>query len=537
MWPLFLLFATTTSSPLAGFGNECIFQSVNDTNLNKLVIQSASTIQRFPGGTPSGFWNWTAGWETFRHEVDIFRPTDAAQWFNYLKQTDQETILVPNIVTSDLATELAGLKAQQQAGTNVSFVELGNEIYDHTVPQILARYPNATVYGHAMAAWVQEISAAFPHAQMALCGGVSTDWNLELLKTPVVSQVHALTRHVYTHLPEGPYNTTAQYKAVADQAGLAFFDLEYYLQVSVPSRYNVWFTEIGFYGATYSQLTWLKALTMARKLSLFASFPQTSILLPYCLVCGDPNQPSFTTPSGPYPPPPNATYTPGPWYYTPTGFGLAKLFQTLEDTASVQAFSVIPSTVNQSTSLFNNFCTLASVGVAGSVLPGSGVITSSPLACAQLCAASDDCLRWQRMDDDSKCYLKGVGSTFGSNGNSVSGVKDCGSELISPAIGVVARQQTATQTPNIFQGKIFFVNAGAEAVSLNISQEIHQPLSSLPLKWHYQLLLTDSLADVVRQGLKPTSELEIINGTVFSAGLLTIAPFSMAVLKSLSDWS
>ena len=60
--------------------------------------------------------------------------------------------------------------------------------------------------------------------------------------------------------------------------------------------------EIGVFGAPYAVRTWVKAVTMVRKLLLLMRFPQTSVLLPYCLVCNDPNQPAFTFPDGNYPP-------------------------------------------------------------------------------------------------------------------------------------------------------------------------------------------------------------------------------------------
>lgn len=58
-------------------------------------------------------------------------------WREYLASVDASSVYVPNIVTSNLTYELAGLQAQLAANLSIDLIELGNEIYDHTVPEIL----------------------------------------------------------------------------------------------------------------------------------------------------------------------------------------------------------------------------------------------------------------------------------------------------------------------------------------------------------------------------------------------------------------
>ena len=123
--------APAKAPPLVGFGNELIFQSTNDTGLNEMVAASGSQLQRYPGGTPSGFWSWQKGLEippmpgpSGRHDSSIppDRPCTAAQWAEYLTTTKQRTIVVPNILTSNLTFEMQGLKAMAAAGVNVEMV-------------------------------------------------------------------------------------------------------------------------------------------------------------------------------------------------------------------------------------------------------------------------------------------------------------------------------------------------------------------------------------------------------------------------------
>ena len=45
-----------------GAGNELCWQSLFDTNLQQAATALQGTVGRFPGGTPSDYWNWRTGW-------------------------------------------------------------------------------------------------------------------------------------------------------------------------------------------------------------------------------------------------------------------------------------------------------------------------------------------------------------------------------------------------------------------------------------------------------------------------------------------
>lgn len=139
----------------------------------------------------------------------------------YLAATGQQSVYVPNIVTSNLTYEMEGLAVKVRAGLDVNRIELGNEIYDHTVPEILfvshapvyqptcaspclmissptfprARFPNASVYAEAMGAWVQGVRSLLPQATIALCGGLDMEWNQALFSSPVRWCLCAATGH------------------------------------------------------------------------------------------------------------------------------------------------------------------------------------------------------------------------------------------------------------------------------------------------------------------------------------------------------
>lgn len=296
-----------------------------------------------------------------------------------------------------------------------------------TPPSSRARYPNVTTYAAAMEPWVVALRQLVPRARIALCGGQDVAWNEALLAAPVAEQVAAVTRHVYTRLPEGPYatgNATA-FLTVTSQAAVAGMDVGRQIAATLPPTTELWLTEIGFFGAAFSQGTWLKALAAVRQLMLLAAIAQTRILLPYCLVCHDPMQPSFTTPLGPYPPARNSTFTPGPWRYTPTGFAQALLFQGLADTSAFAPLNLSASAAVQAAH-FDNLCVVYGCGAAGPALPGSGAVVASAAACAARCLAQPDCAYWQFMaDSDSKCWLKAKDTGSISSSSSVCGLRQC----------------------------------------------------------------------------------------------------------------
>ena len=51
----------TRGVPLLGFGNELAWQRANDSALAAAVAAAGSAVARYPGGTPSNFWDWRSG--------------------------------------------------------------------------------------------------------------------------------------------------------------------------------------------------------------------------------------------------------------------------------------------------------------------------------------------------------------------------------------------------------------------------------------------------------------------------------------------
>ena len=65
-----------------------------------------------------------------------------------------------------MAPPFPGLKAHEAAGSAIKYVELGNEMYDSSRADVMAAYPNGSVYAEKMSSWTKarQIPAAAPHA-------------------------------------------------------------------------------------------------------------------------------------------------------------------------------------------------------------------------------------------------------------------------------------------------------------------------------------------------------------------------------------
>ena len=546
----------TAHLPLSlGYGSELLFQSLNDTELNALVRASGSELQRYPGGTPSGFWNWELGWElppfpgpSGRHDkgVNLTRPSPPRNYSTYLSFTDQDSVFVPNILTSNMSFEMQGLLAMEKAGVRVGLVEMGNEMYDQTVPEIATRFPTPEAYSTFIEPWVGAVRELFPNAEIALCGSTDVSWLASVLNSTVGKDLrNAVTMHVYTGLPEGPYQSANDYRSVVDLAIVAVSDVRRLLGespdnggVQLPHNRKVWFTEVGVFGATLAQRTWLKALMMFRKTMLLGLLPWTEIVLPYCLVCGDPNAPSFTTPLGPQPAAVNASN----WRFEPTGFALNELFLVAGAADTLRAVSFGPSHVTPSGSLFENFCVLPNIGPAGPLVGGCAVgdMTTSNEECFEKCQDCDGCAWWQR-DPSGACWLKPAEQvSLGANSNSSTGSVNCSGESfpVNGLVGINQKESTAMLlVGNFADGDVILSTAalhhvGNQAIEQGSGRSSRQAVS--PTSMSYSLLVPANRNMVVAQGLDPEHFIVRSRGTVNLGNVsasITIPAYSLCTFR------
>lgn len=140
--------------PLLGFGTELVWQSTNDSGLLAAAsVAAGSRVARYPGGTPSNYWDWSCshGNKTCCTELSLARkevgkcsgamgqaPTKPAAWAQFVHHAlRRATIFDLNVVQTNASYQLAGLKEFESLGVPVEFLEMGNELFDVRCPRLL----------------------------------------------------------------------------------------------------------------------------------------------------------------------------------------------------------------------------------------------------------------------------------------------------------------------------------------------------------------------------------------------------------------
>lgn len=164
---------------------------------------------RFPAGTLANYWDWQSGW--FKKGLKLpYGLSEAARnpyELSDLKVMHDKTGAVPafvlNMLTSDLAEQLAMLRAARRIGLPVLYVELGNEFYLSKTDNMEA-FPTAADYAETANEWAAAIRREFPNTKIAAVGTAVRSWDDERRKTwnetlfPLLSGVDAVVIHVYT---------------------------------------------------------------------------------------------------------------------------------------------------------------------------------------------------------------------------------------------------------------------------------------------------------------------------------------------------
>ena len=198
---------TPRSLPLLGLGNELVWQSVDDSALAAAVKATGSQVGRYPGGTPSDYWDWRTGWASDVGSAPIRRATPL-DWAEYAGASGTtSSIIVVNQLTANLSEALLGLEAHANVGTEIKLVELGNEMYDSTREDVVAAYPNGTSYMKKMAVWAAAIKAQHASARIAVLamtwrpnnGPREAAWNTQVFSdhAKFVGNISAATLHPY----------------------------------------------------------------------------------------------------------------------------------------------------------------------------------------------------------------------------------------------------------------------------------------------------------------------------------------------------
>jgi len=131
-----------------------------------LAALEPSTI-RWPGGTEADFYDWHNGLDTQKPTKVTFTLQDLAAAY---RATGAIPIFDLNVLASDNATnpsdQIAMLKAAQQLGLPIDYVEIGNELYSNA-PGVPQAFPDGSSYARTVSIYVRALRRAFPGVKIA----------------------------------------------------------------------------------------------------------------------------------------------------------------------------------------------------------------------------------------------------------------------------------------------------------------------------------------------------------------------------------
>lgn len=202
--------ASTSVSP-AFFGyNPGDHAAVNgpwtDPAFNAAVAALRPGNLRFPSGTAANYWDWRNGCEGLGSMAPCKKQgvSTIDKFAQTLKAANASAVLVLNMLTDTLSSQLDFLAAAEAAGVSVVAVELGNEFYNNDADYVKA-FPTGADYGAEASKWMAAVRAAYPAAAISVVGVPSyrdsnkarlTDWNKRACEHSTSAvQVFSLTAH------------------------------------------------------------------------------------------------------------------------------------------------------------------------------------------------------------------------------------------------------------------------------------------------------------------------------------------------------
>ncbi|MEA2199209.1 MAG: hypothetical protein QOJ25_3260 [Solirubrobacteraceae bacterium] len=230
----------------------------NPLFLNAVAALHPGAIRVF-GGTPANFWDWRTG--TYARSPHVPASLSALRahikvtlpdWARLVHAAGATPVFDLNMVTSDLGSQLAMLRAARRLGMPVSYVELGNELY---MPQYTFRFRDGAEYGRVSTRWIAALRRAFPGVAVAADAYPGRDtntgtvtareqrWNARLLST--LRGASALSLHAYFSSRLGPHDSLVSPAADARllRAPARRWAALVRLMSGLPAGLQVWVTE------------------------------------------------------------------------------------------------------------------------------------------------------------------------------------------------------------------------------------------------------------------------------------------------------
>ena len=198
------------------------------------VRDLSPSVLRLPGGDVGNFWDWRRG-GLVQNVVNLpdgypkflksrERQYEASKLGNIkhgLDRTETSPLFVLNMLSSNLASQLAMLKQAEQLGIPIRELELGNEFYFATKNN-RAVFPGPEDYARVASEWLRTLKSEYPDAKISVVGvdnqGLEghkkfqprrRNWNQTVLPL-TLQQADAATFHIYPRHGLPPLNNVTE---------------------------------------------------------------------------------------------------------------------------------------------------------------------------------------------------------------------------------------------------------------------------------------------------------------------------------------
>lgn len=257
-----------------------------DESFNDAVKALSPSTIRFPCGTGGNYWDWQKGCETGScpgtSTLENFKIT--------LDATNASAVLVLNMLTDTLSSQMDMLAHATSIGIKIVGVELGNEFYNQEADYVKA-FPEGSDYATAANTWLKSIRATYPTMRVSVVGVPSyrsgnkprlLNWNKQLFAGIVGFQEgDGVTMHEYDATGV-PLSSSFTQKDVPTMLGTPFINVARISNISdtLPSWASIWITEYNLLYNTASKPdvpaygTWAHGLYIATETLLFANTPK-----------------------------------------------------------------------------------------------------------------------------------------------------------------------------------------------------------------------------------------------------------------------
>ena len=201
--------------PLMGYNSDMSnTPKWSNTKFSQALKELHTSTLRYPGGSNSLYWDWKTGWtlsyqelipilqnqnfsfnskyitdvkqlkeltqqnrksnsfwrQLYRYNKKTPKYNTISEFSKGLKATQSQGVFTLNVISSNLKKELGMLKAIEQNGIHLKFIELGNEVY---AENLLTKhiYPTVDNYIDTCLKWSEAIWQEFPDVHIGVVGG------------------------------------------------------------------------------------------------------------------------------------------------------------------------------------------------------------------------------------------------------------------------------------------------------------------------------------------------------------------------------